>query len=127
MLCLNGWRTAHCSAAGRWGARDAASWRSAGPTLLITKPFSSVNVGLNPEFISLFNQPTSYIFISGGSVECSDKSEHECVSKTIDGDDNDSDDAKLFKKLVNEGGEPGTDYSNNDQRDETRRGKIGTL
>ena len=68
-----------------------------------------------------------YIFISGGSVECSDKSEDECVSKTIDGDDNDSDDAKLFKKLVNEGSEPGTDYSNNDQSDESRRGKIGTL
>ena len=49
------------------------------------------------------------------------------MSKTIDGDDNDSEDAKLFKKLVNEGGEPGTDYSNNDQRDESRRGKIGTL
>ena len=49
------------------------------------------------------------------------------MSKTIYGDDNDSDDAKLFKKLVNEGSEPGTDYSNNDQRDESRRGKIGTL
>ena len=46
------------------------------------------------------------------------------MSKTIYGDDNDSDDAKLFKKLVNEGSEPGTDYSNDDQRD---RGKIGTL
>ena len=73
------------------------------------------------------SQLHGYIFISGGSVECSDKSEDECVSKTIDGDDNDSEDAKLFKKLVNEDGEPGTDYSNNDQRDESRRGKIGTL
>ena len=49
------------------------------------------------------------------------------MSKTIDGDDNDSDDAKLFKKLVNESSEPGMDYSNDNQRDESRRGKIGTL
>ena len=40
--------------------------------------------------------------ILGENLDCAQKSEDDCASKTIDGDDNDSEDAKLFKKLINE-------------------------
>ena len=55
--------------------------------------------------------------ILGENLDCAKKSKDDCASKTIDGDDNDSEDAKLFKKLINEKEkekkgkeEPGTDY-----------------
>ena len=41
----------HYLAAGMLGPRGAASWRSAGPTLLNTRPCSSANVGLDSEFV----------------------------------------------------------------------------
>ena len=40
--------------------------------------------------------------ILGENLDCAKKSKDDCASKTIDGDDNDSEDAKLFKKLINE-------------------------
>ena len=55
--------------------------------------------------------------ILGENLDCAKKSDDDCASKTIDGDDNDSEDAKLFKKLINEeekekkeNKETGTDY-----------------
>ena len=51
------------------GARGAALWRSAGPTLRNTRPFGSANVGLDSEFISLFNQPTTYMATYSFQVE----------------------------------------------------------
>ena len=55
--------------------------------------------------------------ILGENLDCAKKSKDDCASKTIDGDDNDSEDAKLFKKLINEEEkekkekeETGTDY-----------------